>query len=654
MSVIVARMPTLISNVATYAASMMTTAAFVNTLAYPTKISFSRVQNVELGAVISLEKTSPPMAALEDVSSEELTTAAVTKSETKKEILVAGTKGFYQGYTVTRVFNTEALHVSRANPEIQRYIAAATAVATPPIPTTVAIPSTRVGSTPIAPAAPTSVVGANPDTKVPVGPNVPENKVSPQDARPALPRGHNVSGEIELGGGMAFVGGGHTLTLKRYVLGHSVEEGAVHLQQGTFEIRVAEKKGRLVAQMQNEKKEVLGEGAYSFENSPQNIDDHIKIKLYAKSAGIAGQVISAYSYNDQKIVVTGAKLKLDDLDAMARSDEDGDYVFDGVSDRSVALMRSSAEGYIPSIQFVSGNQKNEVVLYPQKMVQSMVSLVEQEATALNGVIWGKVTADGKPVAGATIELAGVTTEPIYFNAAYIPDKRLKETSSNGFFAYLGIPPGLHQLRALRFGKSIDGTIVPVAGGHVSPIALEVPKNLTQVRVGFSDFVTPSPRWLSGVLKLFGAEETFNLKGDGFIPMAPHRLFSFFDGAVENFYPGRILSSATRDHIDLPMIAPTWLQDIVKEGGYKVSPNHGAILIQSDTPVESLSINGRQLELTDKDIIKVEGRGMLLVNVTSGVNTVVSKSAGKPDFDMNVVISDPGIVSVVDLRVVSGN
>ncbi len=647
MFTLVARMPTYISTASSYCASVITVFTFVNTLAYPTKISFSRLQNVELSAVITLDRASLPMAALEDVTAEELAAPQKPVLENiKDEPLMAGKRGYYQGYTVTRVLTSEPLHISRNNPEILAIAKADTPKSNVVAPIKLNSPASTMSVAPVAVTIPTPAATVAPP------PAAERKTVEVKENKPAVPAGLMVSGEIELREGMAFVGGGQSITLKRYVNGNPVEEGTVYLQRGTFEIRVAEKAGRLVAQMQNEKKEVLGEGAFSFENAPPNIEDHIKISIYAKSAGIAGKVISAYSFSDRKIVVSGAKLKLDDLDAIMKSDEDGQFVFNGVSEKSVGILRSNAEGFLPSIQFVSGGLENEVTLYPKKMVDSMLGLTEESVGHLEGIVWGKVTSGGKPLAGATVELAGVSNEPIYFNSLYLPDKRLKQTSSNGIFAYLKIAPGLHQIRANHVGKVIDGTIVPVASGHISPLNLNIPETLTQVRVGLSDFSATAHRWLRGVLRVFGTEDEHDLDKDKAIALSPTRLLSFFDGVAANFYPGRILTAGKRDHIELPLLQPSWLKAKVDEGGFKVDPNRGAVVIQTDTPIESLSLNGREISVTDKDVIKIENKGLLLVNLTSGVNTLISKSAGRADIDLNVIVADPGTVSVVDLRVVS--
>lgn len=652
-------MPTLLS----YAASALTALVFVNTLAYPTKISFSRVQNVGDGVVITLERSSPPMAALEDVSAEELTASTQKESETKSERsliaapsskpqrLASGVYGYYAEIGTRKVVSAEPLRISRSSFEIQKVVSEmklekskseVAATAPVPKPSIINVPQTNT-----VPAR--SFVQNQPEPQI--QPQLPDAK-QPEVDKKQTP-GTDVSGEVELNGGMAFTGGPQKLTIQRFVNGQPAERGTIHLQRGTFEIRVAEKTGRLVAQMKNEKEEVLGEGFYSFEDAPPNIDDHIKIKVFAKSTGINGQAISAYSFSDQKIVVKGAKLKLDDLDTIVNSDDDGSFGFVGISGTSVALIRSVASEYLPSIQFVSGSQNNEILMYPKKMVDSLIDITEEKTKATDGLIWGKVSANGKPLSGVAVELAGANVDPIYFNAFYLPDKKLKETSANGLFAYLRVPPGLHQLRAMLAAKNIDGMVVPVASGHVSPVNLETPQALKQVKVAFRDFASKRRTFLGGILRMFGTEEIHDLKGEEIISMSPTRLLSFFDGIVKNFYPGRILTAGKREEIEIPMLEPGWLQEKINQGGQKVDPNKGAILIQIDSPLESLNVNGKPVTVADKDVIEIDQKGVLLVNVTSGVNTILSKSAGKPDVDMNVVVSDPGTVSVVDLRIVSG-
>ena len=57
--------------------------------------------------------------------------------------------------------------------------------------------------------------------------------------------------------------------------------------------------------------------------------------------------------------------------------------------------------------------------------------------------------------------------PIYFNDFRIPDKSLKNTSSNGLFAFIKVKPGLHIVMSQLDSRALPSVVVSSNSGAVS-------------------------------------------------------------------------------------------------------------------------------------------------------------------------------------------
>lgn len=605
----------------------------LNTFALPSQISTAHINNVEIGAHISLERSSPPLAALEDISSPELTDPVVENESAVQPVrILAESKVVFSDISSrAKVMLIEPQRLSKNSTEFKILLAAAAQVESKEHYSQTESDRSNINN-----------MQETQSTQARKNPVI-QTKDFKSDG------GSEVSGLIELGN-VAFVGGDQTLSIQRFEGRVAREPGSIDAQQGTFKIKVSERVGKLVAQLKDKSNKVVGEGFYNL--VPQAKDDKIKIKIFSKGPGLSGEVISAYSYNDKKFFIKGARLRLADIDRIIETDEQGRFAFEGIAARSVAIITADLTGYKPSIQFTKGEGQNQVVMYPQKMTEALLSFAKPYVKQISGlsergIIWGQVVSDGRPVSGATVELAGFNSKPIYFNS-YVPDLNKIETGSDGYFAYAGVPRGMHQLRGSFLNRVFDGVVVPVERDHISPVTLELSGEMVEKNIGMFDFSGGQRGWLSGALKVLGIEETKDVFGADKLAVAAQKAPIFLEATAPNFLSGKFLAEPGGKDAAVPMVPQRWLVELAKNSQKELDYTRSAALLVSENPIESISINGIAVEKNNQNIIEIEGRGIIILNLNVGVNTIVSKVAGIPDLIVNTVISDASTVTAIDL------
>src|SRR5690606_18871488 len=114
-----------------------------------------------------------------------------------------------------------------------------------------------------------------------------------------------------------------------------------------------------------------------------------------------------------------------------------------------------------------------IPIFPKSMIKAMKEIVsEQRMINLNDptmpIIWGQAKVDGKTVSGVSVEIESAPSiEPIYFNEWMLPDINLKATSSNGLYAFIGVPEGLHAVLGRRGEQYFSHQNVVVQRGAVA-------------------------------------------------------------------------------------------------------------------------------------------------------------------------------------------
>ncbi len=625
--------------------------------AFPSAISVNRIQ-LESGTNINLDRTSPPMAALEDVSNEEdsstvedLQADVVHEKEIEVIKLSAGKRiDVVERPIATTTVNIEGTQLSKNNPEVIALVAS-------------------IKRETLAPAASIQNVW-NPLNGRVGSKGLPERNTGSDSSRAEpetklkgeKPKKYSYSGNVELSG-VAFIGGEQKLTIAHVKNGKVVTEGKIKIQEGQFFIDIDERKGQLVAQLKDNDNAVIGEGIYALEGSEQT--KNIKIKVLATTSGIRGQVISAYSYDGNKVPVKDAKVSLEDIDANLSSDEQGFFSLPEIGAKSVVMVRARAEGHWPTVALASAGKNLEVKLFPTRMMESFVELASAKATFKElknkGVIWGQVTASGKPIAGAKVELAGnENLSPIYFNSMLIPDRKFNVTSENGTFAYLGVEAGLYQIRASVAGKYIDGAILPADAGHVSPVDLSLASDVQEVEIKFADIFNLRKAF-GGVLKVLGIEDVYDVFESQKISLAKEKMLTHIEGHSSDYLSSRTVVGELAAQHSLMMVNKAWLNRALLASGKSWDEAKGAALIIADLPLETVLLNGKTPVNESSSIYfdrnggivnrnETSGSGGLLTfNLSLGINTILTKEAGKSYFNSHVIIVDPTMVNIIDLR-----
>jgi hypothetical protein len=375
--------------------------------------------------------------------------------------------------------------------------------------------------------------------------------------------------------------------------------------------------------------------------------------------GIVGKVISAYSFDDYVKPVGGASVLTSVFDDAIPTDEDGEFSYPFMNREGQYQAKVSADNYWGTLVVGTTSHHQHIKVFPDSMVTALLDLTlgyrspDEENLA---VIWGRVEQEGKTLEGAKVELAGSDLRPIYFNALMIPDRSLRSTSSNGLFAYVGVQPGVHQIRAHHQRTWLPAQVIPAEARHVSHVVFEkVSTHSVPVRV-FDAFQTDQP--LSAVLRIIGDDNLVEINPSGYgvldVPLDKHLMFieatSFGD-----YRAVRMIRSRSTKYIHLPMITSQWIESL----GIEIDNSKGVVVgfvtghqldeydvfwgTDTSSSGHSMHFFSPAGEIVEKPVV---GGGFVIVNVEPGLKTLIISPQEPYDLASRVIYVEPGIVSVV--------
>lgn len=478
-----------------------------------------------------------------------------------------------------------------------------------------------------------------------------------------------ISGLLEMAGGLAYLGEANELLIYREVEGFYVEEGTAWLREGRYEIAIADNQGILVAQLKNASGDLIGETTYDLSLLSREFVDQGKVNgvdlvIQPLRQGIFGKVVSAYSFDQHEKLVAGAKVETSLFDEKLSVDEKGEFKYEDLARPSSYQMKASAEQHWGTLLVGSTGSAQTVRLFPDSMMEALIDLSSvfyDPEHVHRAIIWGKVEESGKPLSGARVELAGSDLRPIYFNALMIPDRSLRSTSSNGLFAYVGVPSGIHQIRADHGGRWLPAQVVPTEGRHVSHVLFKkVPTHQAPVRV-FDAFEADQP--LGAVLRIIGDENLVEVDSSGYgllsLPLEKQLMFveaSSFD----DYEAVRMIKSRSAKYLHLPMVRSQWLKKMASQNGLTLAAETGVVIgfISGEAAVNEYQVFlGNDSAPGSDDLIffdvkgepidhAVIGGGFIIFNRTPGLQTVVVAPNSPLAPVSKVVFVEPGIISLL--------
>jgi hypothetical protein len=177
-------------------------------------------------------------------------------------------------------------------------------------------------------------------------------------------------------------------------------------------------------------------------------------------------------------------------------------------------------------------------------------------------VWGKVTIDGQPVSGVSVQSESDTeVKPIYFNDFMIPDSKLTSTGANGLYAFVNIQPGFNAILAQRgdayFGhQNIVAEVGSVAIGDIQSTLRTDP-----VRVRAFDAFAGEPVRLIANLQSLGAP--VELQDGSASVILPHvsRLSMIYTEVEPEFISANYFYNDKDAYIHLPILRKDWITEL---------------------------------------------------------------------------------------------
>ncbi|MGE0527503.1 MAG: hypothetical protein AB7P49_10605, partial [Bdellovibrionales bacterium] len=485
---------------------------------------------------------------------------------------------------------------------------------------------------------------------------------SREQLRPLWLKGH-----VEMTGGLAYVGPETQIMVKRVHDGEVYEHGRIWVSEGKFEIHVKKALGYLVAELRTRNGQVLGRGDMNLVDL-HNIDhkdnriDGIRLALRPTTEVASFHIISGESYDQHKLPVRNARMEIQAYNDPRTVDDDGILTEPGLAQDSSFVVRASAKKHWSTLVVGQAKRAQDVRLFSNSLVEALINLhttgTDRKEALQSGVVWGRITRSGTPVAGASVEMAG-EYEPVYFNEAYIPDRGLKATSQNGMFAFLKVKAGVQALRVKSGHKLYPAQVFPTEGKHVSYVELEVRDNvISQFKViDILDVRKP----LAAQVRLVGTDEVLSLTGNDMVRYGVSAdPFMVEADAGTDYEISRVTLTGSPQLVHIPMLRRDWIYSLHNHKQLDLRQGRGIVVGFVDDVTFEADITGRQ---TDEklDIVYFDaqgqplesgpapaGGGFAIFNAPTGLQTVFIQPAtpGTATTFSQIVVPEPGFVHVM--------
>lgn len=396
---------------------------------------------------------------------------------------------------------------------------------------------------------------------------------------------NSVVGLLEIRDGLAITNE-HHIEIRRYEEGSFKEKGTVNLVNGTYQLQIENPKGFILARLVTSDGRILGEGIGRVSEVVWNKNSYHtgpKININ-KKIDVKGKTVSAYQIEQKNASIEKGSASLFNNYLNKKIEKDGSVGFDHVVAGSSTVLVSEAKNHVPSQQIILASSEFENIIYPQKMIDALKAMVsEQRQQNLNdknlSVIMGQVLFDKKAISGVTVEVEKfVDIEPIYFNSFMLPDKTLKVTSENGYFAFIGVPEDLHHIVAKRGENYFSHVNITVNPGVVSYAKLEssIKTETVDVKV-FDAFVGDAK---PAELSLQSLQEKIEVDKEGFktIFLPSLERWSLLHANPDpNYLPAYYSYIDKTDFINVPLISRGWLNYLFSELKINIHPQSAMVI-----------------------------------------------------------------------------
>ena len=354
--------------------------------------------------------------------------------------------------------------------------------------------------------------------------------------------------------------GDRAIEVHHFVGGVPLEPANVDVKEGTFNLRVENPTGAVVAQMFDHEGRVIASGQQRLTENTENLE------IELRATGTVAGLISDFGKTGS-LIPSGAQLQstksvkshllLASLQMEMDTDELGSYETKDHLVKGRSILRAEAKSTYPMISTVKSGLKNNLSTISASTVKALAEIVfthsEEDIKQWNGsLVWGQVTLDGKPISGARVMLESSDNTAATYFKEWLPDFEATETSENGYFAFVNLPPGLHSVVA-KMGDQVIGHANFVSDEEAFspvPITATIRKEVASLRVfdAFSGQGRPAQVSLQS--------QTEDLTVDGYTEIYNSNQPTFSLAKVDagrEYVPASYIYSEDEDHIHLPLI-----------------------------------------------------------------------------------------------------
>ena len=468
-----------------------------------------------------------------------------------------------------------------------------------------------------------------------------------------------IRGKLELRDGVGIVD--HKINLRRVEEGLVRELGKIDLKEGVYNIDIESPNGHLIAEIRDKSGLLIGEdsqrlvnlqnkGSYfegpfmrigrpnSLAANPATSNEGNRytkattqatttpassFATYKQTASNTNNSITASIFDNQKTLAQPT----DEFTNISRFSS------------SITRLTDPSRIYADITTIRMTGDKTETAMFTQKWVDGVVSYVSdvqrlQLKSKNLPVVIGKVLVDGKPTAGAQVDIENLpSVHAIYFDQFMIPSLNQTETSANGYFMFIGLEADAYEILASKSGYPIGSQLFVAEEARVAfqnIQTLSIPK--TKVVRTFDAFTADTLQTDIIVADLPEAFQTSENGSYGIKTKVQDNVTDFIARHNDPMYiPIRYVQSGARDYAHIPMIQENWISEIMRLKQINELPNTGIVIgfttgLQYDAYLSAENYPKNYIvyfnQYGQPSSEPVVGGGFILFNVPVGAREVV--------------------------------
>lgn len=455
-----------------------------------------------------------------------------------------------------------------------------------------------------------------------------------------------------------------TFEIWRRQEGVYTDQGTVEAVKGRYRIGFRGKTGEIVARMRDAKGRVIGEQTYSLARikADRGTVTGPDIQLLPR-VDVAAHLFDSYAQKSGQALSDASVSVFEGAVAMKAS-EPGHLELNDVAPGSWTTLRTSANGFVPTLALRHSGEVHSIPLMPTEMISSMKEIVS-EALNLNltsplaPVIWGRVMFEKKPIAGVTVEVeSSPGSVVVYFNELMLPDFSLKATSTNGTYAVIGMPSGFHALIARRGEGYFAHQNAVVEERSVTIVDLESRLATESVPVRSFDAFTGGP--VAARILHQAVEEPFEIgsQGSSWIQIPTIRRLSLIHVQPDSPYlPAAYQADDSRGYVHLPLVRGDWMSALLTSVRADDIPETSIVVgfvPEEGFEVEAADPSGRArvIYFDSRGYPSAEGTtggGFVIQGLPEGVREIMVFGKSSGAISSRVIAADPRSIQILTFR-----